>query len=474
MQTWQPGPAGPERGGAVPGELPDLRPLRPDAYVARSPLWSGPDLLAFQAREPADFDWMERMILGHGYYEHEGVWDLALGPDKQAMAEIMAAFRPERALEIGCASGPVLHYLAELGIAGEGIEISRMAIERASPGVRDRIRQGDLLAVPLAGPFDLVYGLDVFEHLNPNRLADYLARAAALLADGGYLYAAVPAFGDDPVFGLLFPMYVRDWYQDVFLDRSFRLLHADGKGYPLNGHLVWADSRWWVGQFERHGFRRDEAIERAVHARYDRFFEGYAPARKAFYVFAKGGADGRRDVVIDRVLSAPSAALGEAGGAQPSGAHLLASDGVFCAGWHRVEGGAEGPYRWSERRARLHLVGLAGRRLHLRVFTHHPDVGRRPVTVRFTDPRSRVEIARLALASREPVAVELPIAGPEVDLDVAVDPAWIPKLALPANEDTRELGIAVQDVRIDDGGGGSPVRTASSRWGAVWRRLAGR
>jgi|SoiMetStandDraft_2_1073263.scaffolds.fasta_scaffold84976_2 hypothetical protein len=61
------------------------------------------------------------MILTHGYYEHEGVWDLALGFDKQAMAEIIAAFRPARTLEIGCASGTVLHYLASLGLPCEGI-----------------------------------------------------------------------------------------------------------------------------------------------------------------------------------------------------------------------------------------------------------------------------------------------------------------------------------------------------------------
>jgi hypothetical protein len=80
------------------------------------------------------------MMLTHGYYEHKGVWDLALGFDKQAMAEIMAAFRPSRSLEIGCASGAVLHYLAGLGVPCEGVEISRTAVERAGPDVRSRIR----------------------------------------------------------------------------------------------------------------------------------------------------------------------------------------------------------------------------------------------------------------------------------------------------------------------------------------------
>jgi SAM-dependent methyltransferase len=455
----------------VPDELPDLRPLSPESYVARTPLWSGPDLLAFEAREAADFDWIERMILTHGYYEHEGVWDLALGSDKQALAEIIAAFRPERSLEIGCASGAVLHYLAGLGVPCEGVEISRMAVARAVPDVRNRIHQGDLLTLPLSGPFDFVYGLDVFEHLNPNRLGDYLARIAALLDDGGYLYAALPAFADDPVFGLIFPMYLRDWYGDVALDRNFRLLHADGRGYPLNGHLIWADSRWWVTQFERHGLRREEAIEHAVHERYDHSFDGYAPARKAFYVFAKNGRPETREAVIYRILSEPSAVLGELSGLLPLGGHLLASDRVFGEGWHRLEGGPDRPFRWSRRRAEIRIARPAGRWLTCRVFTSHPEARRRPVTARFVDRASGREVGRVVLAAHDPVRVALPLPATDAVLEVAVDLPWIPKLVLDGSEDARELGIGVQDVELRNDPGEAPAPRARSRWAGALARL---
>jgi hypothetical protein len=129
-------------------ELPDIRPLRPGSFVARTPLWSGPDLLAFDAREPGDFDWIEEMMLTHGCYEHEGVWDLALGFDKQAMAEIMAAFRPARTLEIGCASGTVLHYLAGLGLPCEGDRDQPFGRRAGDPG-RARL---DPPGRPLTGP----------------------------------------------------------------------------------------------------------------------------------------------------------------------------------------------------------------------------------------------------------------------------------------------------------------------------------
>jgi SAM-dependent methyltransferase len=458
-------------------ELPDIRPFRPDSFVARSPLWSGPDLLAFNVREPADFDWIEKMILTHGYYEHEGVWDLALGFDKQAMAEIMAAFRPTRSLEIGCATGTVLHYLAGLGVPCEGVELSRMALERAMPDVRARIHQGDLLTLPLTGTFDHIYGLDVFEHLNPNRLDDYLARIVTLLDDGGYLYVCLPAFVDDPVFGLLFPMYLRDWYGDVALDRSFRLLHADANGYPLNGHLIWADSRWWVTQFERHGLRRAEGIERAVHERYDHFFDGYATARKAFYVFTKNGQPDAHEAVVYRLLSEPSAALSERAGALPLGGHLLTSNRVFAEGWHRLEGGPDRPFRWSRRHAEIRLAKVTGRWLTCRVFTRYPEIGRHPVTARFRDQASGQEVGRVTLTSHDPVRMALPVPAGNAVLELAVDLPWVPKLVLDGSEDERELGIGVQDVEVRDEPGEEPVPQARSRWrtGVLhWLREHGR
>ncbi len=452
--------------------LVDIRPFRPDSYVERTPLWSGPDLLGFEARGPADFDWVERMILTHGYYEHQGVWDLGLSSDKQAMAEIMAAFDPGRGLEIGCSTGAVLHYLRAHGVPGEGVEISRLAIERAFPDVRERIHQGDLLTLPLTGPYDLVYGLDIFEHLNPNRLDDYLARVTALLADGGYLYAALPAFGDDPVFGLIFPMYLREWYGDVARARPFHLLHVDGKGYPLNGHLVWADSHWWVTQFERHGLRRVEAIERAVHQRYDRFFTSHGPARKAFYVFAKSERPEVSEAIVHRVLSSASPVLGETFGLLSPDAHVLAMDHVFRAGWHPVESGPDGPFRWSERHAAIRLTGQEGRWLRFRVFSYHPGIGRRhPVTARFVDQASRQEVGRVSLTSRDPVPVSLPILAAHTVLELSVDFPWVPRVMVAASEDPRELGIGVRDVEV----AGEPGRAAEARspWAAVLDRVRG-
>ena len=134
------------------------------------------NISAFQARSATDFDWLEDAILGNNYYEHPGVWVLGADADKRVVAEMLASFGALRTLELGCASGAVLDCLEQLGVTAEGVEISSMAIERASPSTRARIHHGDLLTLDLPGEYDLLFGLDVFEHLNPNRLNRYVDR----------------------------------------------------------------------------------------------------------------------------------------------------------------------------------------------------------------------------------------------------------------------------------------------------------
>ncbi|MDQ3148210.1 MAG: methyltransferase, partial [Actinomycetota bacterium] len=177
--------------------LPSLVELRPDRFPTE-PTRDGAKLIPVYVAETAeDFDWIERGVLDHGYYEKPGIWSLGVDLDKQVMAECLAAFAPTLGLEMGCASGAVLQCLAAQGVVSEGVEISSMAIARAASEVRPRIHHGDVLDLDLAPDYDLVFGLDIFEHLNPNRLDTYLSRLRDLLVPGGFLFANVPAYGTD-------------------------------------------------------------------------------------------------------------------------------------------------------------------------------------------------------------------------------------------------------------------------------------
>ncbi|MFO0600778.1 MAG: class I SAM-dependent methyltransferase [Myxococcaceae bacterium] len=243
------------------------------------------ELLIFKATAPADFDWLEEQIFKHGYYEKLGIWSFQIDDDKRTLAEMVASFTPRKTLDFGCANGPLLQAIADLKIHAEGVEISSFAIKNAFPAIRERIHHGDISSVALeSGAYDVVTGLDIFEHLNPNKIDRALESIHRVLAPGGHIFANIPAFGPDRVFGQVFEYYMPDWDQQRDGSSYFKSLHCDMHGYPVNGHLIWADTIWWEKVFRDHGFTRDVEREKQLHERYNRVL---SPARKSFYVFKK-------------------------------------------------------------------------------------------------------------------------------------------------------------------------------------------
>jgi len=291
--------------------LKNISPLKPSQYITDINLLTSEPLLTFKILGPQDFDWLETMIRQNAYYERPGIWSYGLDLDKQRIAEIVAEFSPQKVLEIGCSSGAILKALFDRGVEGEGVEISAMAIQRAFPEIKDKIHEGDLLEIQLSSGYDLVLGLDIFEHLNPNKLHHYMQVLWGLMAAGGFCFCNIPAFEQDPVFGTVFPSYLEDWKEPGPPGRLFQTLHVDENGYPIHGHLIWADSHWWVTQFEREGLVREQEIEKALHQKYDSYFDQKASARKAFYVFSKQTDPNRKQEIIENIQKRPSLVLGK-------------------------------------------------------------------------------------------------------------------------------------------------------------------
>jgi hypothetical protein len=285
----------------APSALPNLVLQRPERYRRTVDRNSRQSILVFDAASPSDVDWLEQAIIANGYYEEPGVWILDVDFDKRLVAEMIASFSPREALELGTAAGAVLECLDDLGIAAEGVEISGMAIAKAADRVRARIHQGDLLALELPAKYDLVFGLDVFEHLNPNKLDAYIARMAEITRDDALLFCNIPAFGEDAVFGTVFPFYVDGWEQQARDGGLLHTLHVEETGYPIHGHLTWATAPWWVRRFEAAGFMRDVEIERAFHRKYDGYMIKRSPARRAYFVFGKPGSAARRAEILERI-----------------------------------------------------------------------------------------------------------------------------------------------------------------------------
>ncbi len=287
--------------------LKNISILKPSQYLADINLMTSEPLTTFKILGPQDFDWLETMIRQNDYYERPGIWGYGLDSDKQRIAEMAGEFSPQQVLEIGCSSGAILKALYDRGVEGEGVEISAMAIRRAFPEIKDKIHEGDLLEIQLSAGYDLVLGLDIFEHLNPKKINQYIRALMDLSRKGGYFLCNIPAFGQDSVFGTVFPLYLKDWEESGHL---FQTLPVDESGYPLHGHLIWADTHWWTDQFLQAGLVREIEIEKALHQKYDPYFDQTAPARRSFYIFSKQGDPNRKQEIIETIQTRPSPVLG--------------------------------------------------------------------------------------------------------------------------------------------------------------------
>ena len=104
-----------------------------------------------------------------------------------------------RFFEIGYGSGRMLKEVRDHGFQSSGIDISPTMRDRALDTLgekfADRLLLGDLLSVSkdsLPGRPSLIYWNDVFEHICPDEIYDYLNKIYDLLMPGGQLVTITP------------------------------------------------------------------------------------------------------------------------------------------------------------------------------------------------------------------------------------------------------------------------------------------
>lgn len=101
--------------------------------------------------------------------------------------------------EIGYGSGVLLKEVAEHGYHLSGLEVSptmrEQTLELLGERFEDRLLLGDLLGLEvdsLEMRPSLIYWNDVFEHICPDEIGDYLAKIHSLLMPGGKLVTITP------------------------------------------------------------------------------------------------------------------------------------------------------------------------------------------------------------------------------------------------------------------------------------------
>lgn len=104
-----------------------------------------------------------------------------------------------RFFEIGYGCGVLLNAVRQSGFPICGIEVSAALREQAcrllGPGHRRDLLLGDLIRYDFAGPehrYHLVFWNDVFEHIPPDEISEYLRTIHRLLIPGGQLVTLTP------------------------------------------------------------------------------------------------------------------------------------------------------------------------------------------------------------------------------------------------------------------------------------------
>lgn len=110
-----------------------------------------------------------------------------------------------RMFEIGYGCGALLAEVAAAGYEVAGIEVSSsmraQALQINPREAHEQLLLGDFLEQdmrPLTGQFDLVYWNDVFEHIPPDEIRDYLAHVSSLIRPGGTLLTITPNWHERP------------------------------------------------------------------------------------------------------------------------------------------------------------------------------------------------------------------------------------------------------------------------------------
>jgi predicted TPR repeat methyltransferase len=166
-----------------------------------------------------------------GRYQHE--------PPEPFVSDILTAARRDRltkGLYIGCGNGRNLLPLVDGGLDLIGIDISTEAITRLRarrPSLSDHLIIGDMSALPASTHYDLVIGIQVFQHGMRVEAHQHLSAAAARVSTHGLLCVRVNATETDVE-------HAHDRLEEDADDGSFTVRYHSGPKAGLDIHFFTA------------------------------------------------------------------------------------------------------------------------------------------------------------------------------------------------------------------------------------------
>jgi 2-polyprenyl-3-methyl-5-hydroxy-6-metoxy-1,4-benzoquinol methylase len=185
----------------------------------------------------ATWDFFSEHRAGTTWYfsSHAGRWIV-----KHVDREL--GLRGKRILDFGCGRGDLLAHLFAQGIAAQGLEVSEESRQETSERFADQplfggvVGRGDDFA---DASFDVVFLVEVIEHLLDDQIAPVLAEVRRLLAPGGSVVVTAPNAED-------------------LSAESVRCPDCGGVFHQFQ-HLRSLDPRSIAQLFESQGFRTEKA-----------------------------------------------------------------------------------------------------------------------------------------------------------------------------------------------------------------------
>ena len=123
------------------------------------------------------------------YQKGDTPWETGQPSSELQRALAEAVIQPCRALELGCGTGASAVWLAQQGFDVTGIDLSKLAIDRArqranEAGVRVNFLVADVLKAELAGPFDFFFDRGCYHVVRREDVAAYLDTLRRLTRPG--------------------------------------------------------------------------------------------------------------------------------------------------------------------------------------------------------------------------------------------------------------------------------------------------
>lgn len=125
------------------------------------------------------------------------------------------------------------------------------------------------------------------------------------------------------------------------------------------------------------------------------------------------------------------------------------SDSIFFKGWYGVEEANGYQFRWARSLAYINLSGLNGYNFRFIISTNNPLSTSLPISIYFINYNTKDRLGLITLTSEEsskPISIN--IDTDDFVIMLCADIGWIPAIYDLSSDDWRELGFAVEQVRL--------------------------